>query len=284
MKICQTCFAIYDDSMFFCLEDGSVLNGYQKFQPTNNETETLIKPIVPETVFIPAVQSETAMSDETISFSLEPSDKRNTNLLLIILMLLGLSGAAIGSYFLFSGSGELEAAAININTSKNAAANYEAIAPNFPDKNLFPNTNLNVNRNAANTKAKPTPATNENRQLNRNIRESDDNMPVQRPSPVPKPPVETPDTISGGIVNSKAIRLIKPVYPAAARDVRASGEVIVLVLIDENGNVISASATSGHSLLRDAAVSAARQSKFSPTVVSGQKVKVRGNIAYNFAH
>jgi periplasmic protein TonB len=70
--------------------------------------------------------------------------------------------------------------------------------------------------------------------------------------------------------------LVKPPYPPAAKAVRASGAVNVQVTIDENGNVISASAVSGHALLRGAAESAARASKFSPTMLSGQKVKVTG--------
>jgi TonB family protein len=61
-----------------------------------------------------------------------------------------------------------------------------------------------------------------------------------------------------------------------------TGQVTVQVLIDENGNVISASAASGHPLLRAAAVNAARASKFSPTKLSGQPVKVNGVIIYNF--
>jgi protein TonB len=56
----------------------------------------------------------------------------------------------------------------------------------------------------------------------------------------------------------------------------------VQVTIDESGNVISASAVSGHPLLRASAVDAARASKFSPTMLSGQAVKVTGVIVYNF--
>jgi outer membrane biosynthesis protein TonB len=54
------------------------------------------------------------------------------------------------------------------------------------------------------------------------------------------------------------------------------------VLIDENGNVVSAHATSGHPLLQAGAVAAARASKFVPTKLSGQPVKVTGIIQYNF--
>ena len=101
----------------------------------------------------------------------------------------------------------------------------------------------------------------------------------EEPKPTPKP---APKTISGGVVNGKATNLVKPPYPAAARAVRAAGAVNVQVTIDENGNVISASAVSGHPLLRAAAVQAARSSKFSPTMLSGQAVKVTGVIVYNF--
>jgi protein TonB len=58
--------------------------------------------------------------------------------------------------------------------------------------------------------------------------------------------------------------------------------VQVQVLIDENGNVISATAVSGHPLLRAAAQAAAHASKFTPTKLSGQPVKVSGVIIYNF--
>ena len=97
------------------------------------------------------------------------------------------------------------------------------------------------------------------------------------------PAAEDAKTISGGVLNGKAVNLVKPSYPAAAKAVRASGTVNVQVTIDENGNVISAAAVSGHPLLRAASVQAARQSKFSPTILQGQAVKVTGIIVYNFA-
>ncbi len=117
--------------------------------------------------------------------------------------------------------------------------------------------------------------------------EKDDDPPPPTPKPATPKPTPTappvPKTVSGGVVNGKAVNLVKPPYPPAAKAVRASGAVNVQVTIDENGNVISASAVSGHALLRSAAESAARSSKFSPTMLSGQKVKVTGVIVYNFA-
>jgi TonB family protein len=92
----------------------------------------------------------------------------------------------------------------------------------------------------------------------------------------------TPKVISGGVVNGKAINLVKPEYPEAAKAVRASGAVNVQVTIDEEGNVISASAVSGHPLLRAASEAAARASKFKPTLLEGVPVKVTGVVIYNF--
>ena len=67
----------------------------------------------------------------------------------------------------------------------------------------------------------------------------------------------------------KPISLPKPVYPAAARAVRAEGEVIVATKIDKDGKVISAAALSGHPLLVAASLAAARQASFAQTVTSG---------------
>ena len=102
--------------------------------------------------------------------------------------------------------------------------------------------------------------------------------------PPPEAPKPTPPRapISGGVLNGKAISLPKPAYPPIARAAHASGTVVVQVLIDENGSVVSAKAISGHPLLQAVAVGAARQAKFSPTKLSGQPVKVTGVIQYNF--
>jgi protein TonB len=102
--------------------------------------------------------------------------------------------------------------------------------------------------------------------------------PVPQPTPPPKPKT----VVSGGVLNGKAISKPQPVYPPIAKAARASGTVTVQILVDESGRVVSASAVSGHPLLQSAAVAAARQARFSPTLLSGQPVKVSGVITYNF--
>ena len=95
--------------------------------------------------------------------------------------------------------------------------------------------------------------------------------------------ITKPKLISGGVVNGKATFLAIPEYPAAARSTRASGAVNVQILIGEDGKVITAQAISGLPVLQFAARDAACRSKFSPTTLAGQPVKVSGVLVYNFA-
>ncbi len=88
--------------------------------------------------------------------------------------------------------------------------------------------------------------------------------------------------IYGGILNGKALSLPAPAYPEVAKRTRATGTVEVEVVIDANGKVISANAVKGPALLRQAAEQAAKQAKFTPTLLSGQPVKITGIITYNF--
>jgi protein TonB len=100
----------------------------------------------------------------------------------------------------------------------------------------------------------------------------------------PPPPLRSCDSriISGGLLNGRAISKPAPVYPPFAVPARAQGNVIVQIVVGEDGTVISAQAVGGHPLLQQAAVEAARQARFSPTLLSGRPVKVSGVITYNF--
>lgn len=106
-----------------------------------------------------------------------------------------------------------------------------------------------------------------------------------RPSAVPTTIIageSRPKTISGGVLNGRAIKLPKPSYPAAARAVRASGAVSIQVLIDTDGTVFSAQAVSGHPLLQSASRNAACNSQFTQILLSGEPFRVSGIIVYNF--
>ena len=88
--------------------------------------------------------------------------------------------------------------------------------------------------------------------------------------------------IAGGVLDGKAVSKPQPAYPPIAKAAGASGTVTVQIVVDEEGNVVSASAVSGHPLLQQAAVAAAREARFSPTLLSGKPVRVSGVVTYNF--
>lgn len=88
---------------------------------------------------------------------------------------------------------------------------------------------------------------------------------------------------AGGVLQQSATTRVEPDYPTLAKAARVFGDVDVEVLIDENGDVIAAKAVSGHPLLKDSAVSAARGWKFSKTQLGGVPVKVAGTLTFTFS-
>lgn len=108
--------------------------------------------------------------------------------------------------------------------------------------------------------------------------------PGERPTPRPDTISDQPKRVivRGGVLNGKAIHKPAPSYPREAQEARASGTVAVEIVVDEEGRVVSAEAVSGHELLREAAVEAARLWLFSPTLLSGQPVRISGTIIFAF--
>ena len=107
--------------------------------------------------------------------------------------------------------------------------------------------------------------------------------PTPRPTPAPTPKQpEGPVRLTSSLIASKVVEKPAPPYPSIARAAGVQGPVAVQILVDEQGRVVSAKATSGNPLLHNAAVQAAYRARFTPTLLSGQPVKVTGSITYNF--
>ncbi|MBV8855764.1 MAG: TonB family protein [Acidobacteria bacterium] len=108
-------------------------------------------------------------------------------------------------------------------------------------------------------------------------------VPARTPALQPTPRQETgPIRLPSTLISSKAIEKPAPPYPPIAKAANIQGAVAVQIVIDEQGRVLSAKATSGPPLLLNAAVQAAYRARFTPTVLGGQPVKVTGSITYNF--
>ena len=84
-------------------------------------------------------------------------------------------------------------------------------------------------------------------------------------------------TTKGNI--TEVIKYVAPPFPAAAKAVRASGEVVIFVKIDKDGKVISSQAVSGHPLFRRVSELAAKDWLFS---ADENELEREGKIVFAF--
>jgi TonB family protein len=80
----------------------------------------------------------------------------------------------------------------------------------------------------------------------------------------------------------KLVRSSPPEYPVLAARMGASGKVVLDVHIGADGQVTSAKAKSGHSLLGASAVDAVLKWLYQPTLVNGAAVEVATEVEVNF--
>lgn len=115
---------------------------------------------------------------------------------------------------------------------------------------------------------------------------------AEKPAPLPPTSTEASASkeevkpvlrISEEVLRKAAIALPEPDYPANAELARASGPVQVELIIDQNGVVTTARATSGNPMLFDAATSAARKARFLMSAFSDHPTGAYSVLTYNFA-
>jgi TonB family protein len=87
---------------------------------------------------------------------------------------------------------------------------------------------------------------------------------------------------AGDIIQGKATYRLEPSYPAAARQARISGSVVIEVTIDRQGSVLDAKMRCGNQIFAEESIRAARQWRFAPTTKNGTPVIVKGSITFNF--
>lgn len=236
-----------------------------------------------------------------------PPPPQSNTFKVVVLTILGTAfvlGGAAGVFFLLQSdnasntNSNVNANLANVDTNLNTNLNLDTNF-NFNLNSNF-NTNLNANANAnANVKTPtptPKPSPSPSPSPTETPDEDDTPTPTRTPAATPTPIIIRPGTSptqripatpnrseDGGVLNGRAIRLPTPTYPPIARQMRASGEVRVLVAVDERGNVISAKAITGHPLLRSSAEAAALRSRISPARINNQNVRTNGVLLYNFA-
>lgn len=86
---------------------------------------------------------------------------------------------------------------------------------------------------------------------------------------------DTPRLVGGDIAKPKRVKFVEPVYPPEAQSRGIQSVVIVELTVNPQGSVVSARPLRGDATVIPAAVAAARQWSYEPTLVAGNPVSVQ---------
>lgn len=89
---------------------------------------------------------------------------------------------------------------------------------------------------------------------------------------------------SRGVIEGKLIRKVLPQYPEMARRAGVGGDIVLSATIGTDGKLKNIRVVSGSPLLREAAVSAAKQWRYSPYLLGGKPVETDTHITISFKH
>lgn len=103
---------------------------------------------------------------------------------------------------------------------------------------------------------------------------------VVRPHEVPRP--AGPVKISQGVMQAALVHSVQPEYPQIALVARISGRVELHAIIGTDGRVRQIEVVSGNPLCVPAAITAVRQWRYRPTLLSGEPVEVDTIITVEF--
>ena len=110
--------------------------------------------------------------------------------------------------------------------------------------------------------------------------------PPPTPTPVVKPAATpAPDAVvrlTSKLTQGRVLRRVQPPYPVLAKQAHIQGSVQVQIEISDEGAVTNVTLLSGHPLLHEAALQAAKQWLFIPTELNGLPVRAIGVITFNF--
>jgi TonB family protein len=98
----------------------------------------------------------------------------------------------------------------------------------------------------------------------------------------PKAQTREPVRVGSGVQASKLIRKVLPVYPELAKRAHVEGNVILQILIDEDGTVANVQVLQSHPLLETAAIDAVKQWRYSTTLLNGIAIPVQTTVSVEF--
>jgi protein TonB len=94
--------------------------------------------------------------------------------------------------------------------------------------------------------------------------------------------IAKPVSVSQGVMEAALIHRVQPAYPVIAKFNHISGPVVLHAIIGTDGTIQKLEVVSGNSILAMAAVTAVRDWRYRPTLLSGNPVEVDTYITVNF--
>jgi|HubBroStandDraft_1064217.scaffolds.fasta_scaffold68882_2 TonB family protein len=91
-----------------------------------------------------------------------------------------------------------------------------------------------------------------------------------------------PVKISRRLADSLILKRVSPEYPAEAKSKHVEGDVMLRIIIDQDGDVYSATSISGDPLLTQAAVDAVKKWKYKPYQLAGRAADADTTVIVNF--
>jgi TonB family protein len=88
--------------------------------------------------------------------------------------------------------------------------------------------------------------------------------------------------ISCPLLNPHPVKIVRPTYPALARQTHVEGRVSLNCLVGTDGLVAKIKATKGHPLLIQAATDAVSKWRFKPLVLNGKAVELETIVNIDF--
>ena len=102
-----------------------------------------------------------------------------------------------------------------------------------------------------------------------------DSRATRQPPPPTEPKAKTPQVLHFSHIDaSKLVKRVEPIYPVLAKQIGKSGKVELHAIIGEDGTIQSLEAVGGDPMFFASAMQAAKQWRYTPTLLNGQAVKV----------
>ena len=112
--------------------------------------------------------------------------------------------------------------------------------------------------------------------------------PTPSPTATPSPLLPRPDPgvkrirVSSGVAEKQLRHDVNPAYPREARKNHITGDVLLRVIIDRQGNVANVVVIKGDPILIDSAINAVKKWKYRPYILDGEPIEMDAPILIKY--